>query len=94
MVREEDGKSLEITQLRTLVSSPFFLLLVRNSSFLSFSFFFLLWLLRKILYRNPTGTSLVVHWLGLCLLTQRVPVASVAWELRSHMPCGKKKKKT
>ena len=37
------------------------------------------------------GTSLVVQWLRLCL--QAVQAGSRVEELRSHMPCAKKKTK-
>ena len=35
--------------------------------------------------------SLVVQWLSLRLLIERVQVRSLVWELGSHMPHGQKK---
>ena len=37
------------------------------------------------------GTSLVVQWLSLCLLIERVQVRSLVWELGSCMPHGQEK---
>ena len=42
--------------------------------------------------RLKPGISLVVQWLRLYLLMQRVQVQSLVWELRSHMPHGQKTK--
>ena len=36
----------------------------------------------------PTGTSLVVQWLGLSTSSARARVWSLLWELRSCMPHG------
>ena len=45
-----------------------------------------------ILLLKQVGSSMVVQWLGFCLLMQQVQVQFLVRKLRSHMPPGQKTK--